>query len=71
MREWLWKLRGTKTCREFGKELGISEQYYWLIEQGYRQQRMRVILIAKVAEVTGRPVEELVEAEREFYRENH
>ena len=63
MREWLRELRGSKTCKEFGKQLGISEQYYWLIEQGYRQKRMGVDLISRLAKVTGKSVKKLVEAE--------
>lgn len=58
------------TCKEFGKRLGISEQYYWLIEQGYRQKRMSVDLISRLAKVTGKSVKKLVEAEN-AYRENH
>lgn len=70
MREWLRELRGSKTCKEFGKQLGISEQYYWLIEQGYRQKRMSVDLISRIAKVTGKSVKKLVEAEN-AYRANH
>lgn len=57
------------TCKEFGKRLGISEQYYWLIEQGYRQKRMGVDLLTKIAKVTKKPIKKLVEAEN-AYREN-
>ena len=68
MRDWLWKLRGTKTNKEFGASIGLSEQYYWMVENGYRQKRMSVDLLAKIAEVTGKPIEMLVEAENEYHR---
>lgn len=70
MRDWLRELRGSMTCKEFGKKLGVSEQYYWLIEQGLRGQRMRVDLIAQIAKVTGKSVKKIMEAES-AYRENH
>ena len=70
MRDWLRELRGSMTCKEFGKMLGISEQYYWLIEQGYRQKRMGVDLLTKIAKATKKPIKKLLEAEN-AYRENH
>lgn len=70
MREWLRELRGDKTNKEFGASIGLSEQYYWMVENGYRQKRMSVDLLTKISEVTKTPVKKLVEAEN-AYRANH
>lgn len=70
MREWLRELRGSKTNKEFGESIGLSEQYYWMVENGYRQKRMSVDLISRIAKVTGKSVKKLVEAE-DAYRANH
>lgn len=70
MRDWLRELRGSKTNKEFGASIGLSEQYYWMVENGYRQKRMSVDLISRIAKVTGKSVKKLVEAE-DAYRENH
>lgn len=68
MRDWLRELRGSMTNKEFGESIGLSEQYYWMVENGYRQKRMSVDLLTKIAEVTKKPVKKLVEAENEYHR---
>lgn len=70
MRQWLRNLRGLKTCKEFGQELGLSEQYYWLIENGYRQKRMDYRLLLKIALVSGKPLAEVMEAENQWRNES-
>ena len=49
-------------------KLGITEAYYWLVENGQRQRRMDVVFIYKLSQVTGVPVEELVRKELEWER---
>lgn len=68
MRDWLRELRGSKTNKEFGESIGLSKQYYWMVENGYRQKRMSVDLISRIAKVTGKSVKKLVEAENEYHR---
>lgn len=68
MREWLRDLRGEKTCKQMAEELGITEAYYWLVEQGKRQKRMNVLFIWRLSQVTGVPVNDLVWKELQWER---
>lgn len=66
MRAWLRDARkaSKKTARDFAQELGLTENHYWLIEQGTRKKVLDLNLAVKIAEVTGMTIEEVVEHER-------
>lgn len=70
MREWLKALRGGKTCKEFGAELGLSEVTYNRIEHGNRQKKMDYRLLLKIALVSGKPLAEVMEAENQWRNES-
>lgn len=53
MREWLKQLRGSMTTKEVAQKLGISQQYYSLIESGERQKKMDVQTCVNLATVFG------------------
>ena len=58
MRTWLKDLRNSKgmTQREMAQKLGITEAYYALIENGQRQKKMDVTILAGIAKATGTSV---------------
>ena len=71
-RTWLIRLRKANglTCKEFGAKIGISESYYWNLEQGLRASRgLSVETVCKIAEATGAKVNELLNAEIAWGRE--
>ena len=51
MREWLKQRRTEQhlTGAELGRQVGISESYYFLIESGKRQNPMTVDMAVKLA----------------------
>lgn len=67
MRDWLKAVRTEKhlTMKDMGKKLGISESYYCAIENGTRQKKMDVTLIAALACVFEVSVSDIVQAECE------
>ncbi len=67
MRKYLKNMRSDKkmTQKQLAEMLGISTQYYSLIENGERQQEISVSLLVKLAEVFGVPVDELIRKEGE------
>lgn len=53
-RTWLIKARGERTCKEVAKALGITESYYWRVEQGIRGSRgLPLDRVIKVAQILG------------------
>ena len=58
MRTWLKELRISRnmTQKEMAKKLGITEAYYALIENGQRQKKMDVTILAGIAKATGMSV---------------
>ncbi len=65
MRSYLKILRQEKGMSqlEVAKELGISESYYNLIENGKRQNNMRINRALKLAKIFGITLEKLFELE--------
>lgn len=51
VREWLKKLRGEMSEQDAAKKLGITQQYYNLIETGKRQKKMDIQLCEKIAKI--------------------
>lgn len=48
-----------------GKELGISESYYCMIENGERQKKMDITLLSLIAQVLDKPITEIIRMETE------
>lgn len=68
MREWLKNSRKEKgiTMSELARKLDISESYYCLIENGERQKRMDISLLAKLADTLNIPIAEIVALEEKW-----
>ena len=60
MRKWLKDARTAKnmTMKQIAAELGITESYYSLIENGDRQKTMDISLAKKLSEILSIPVPE-------------
>lgn len=58
MRTWLKDLRISRnmTQKEMAKAIGITKAYYSLIENGQRQKKMDVTILAGIAKATGTSV---------------
>lgn len=54
------------TQQYVAEKVGISTQYYSLIERGERKQEMSISMLCKLSEVFDVSVSELIEAERNF-----
>ena len=67
MRGYLKNMRENKgmTQQDVAGQLGISYQYYSLIENGDRQKNMDITLAAKIAAVFGVEIGEIVRLEKE------
>lgn len=65
MREWLKTARTEKnlTMKEMGSKLGISESYYCSIENGIRQKKMDLGLVAALASILGISMETIAQHE--------
>lgn len=68
MREWLKTARVEKnlTMKEMGVKLGISESYYCSIENGIRQKKMDLGLVAALASILEIPMEAIAQFESEW-----
>lgn len=66
MREWLKNLRESKqmTQQSVADLLGISKQYYQLIEAHERQKKMDITLITKIADIFNVSLNEIVQQEK-------
>lgn len=71
MREWLKTARTEKrlTMKEMGTKLGISESYYCSIENGSRQKKMDIGLVAAIAAILGAPMEAIARMEAEWAKQ--
>lgn len=65
MREWLQTARREKgmTKRQVANAIGITESYYGFIEKGVRQKKMDITLVAKIADVLGLNVTDIISFE--------
>lgn len=72
-RNYLRKLREDRGLSQFqmAEELEISQQYYSLIENGDRQQKMSVDLLVKLAAIFHVRLSELIEMERSEAENDH
>lgn len=66
MREWLKDLREEKqfTQQNVADMLGISKQYYQLIEAHERQKKMDITLMTKLSEIFDVSFNEIIEQEK-------
>lgn len=66
MREYLKAMRSERglTLQNIADKLGITKQYYQLIENGERQQNMDITLACKIADAMGVSLTDIVENER-------
>lgn len=68
MREYLIKLRKGKslTQQQMADKIGITKQYYSLIEKGKRQKKMDIVLVSAIASVFDMPIEQIAKYEKEL-----
>lgn len=66
MREYLKKLREDKglTLQNVADKIGISKQYYHLIENGERQRKMDITLVKSLSSVFEVPLETIINYEQ-------
>lgn len=63
-RTWLIKARGERTCKEVAKALGITESYYWRMEQGIRGTKgLPLDKVIKTSQILGIDPMEALNAE--------
>ena len=72
MRQWMVDARLAKglTQAQAAKLLQITESYYCYIENGERQKKMDITLVARLSEVLGVPLNEIVAMEQANLLEN-
>lgn len=65
MRQWLKNIRESKgiSQQNVAEKVGITRQYYQLIEAGERQQKMDITLIAKLSQVFGVSMNQIIDNE--------
>lgn len=68
MREWLKNLRQERgmTQQQVAKKMGLSTSYYSFIETGFRQKKMDIVVIAKLAEVFDISIQEIADLETAY-----
>ena len=68
MREWLKKLREKTNMSQqnIAEKIGISQNYYSMIESGERQSKMTLDMANKLAEVFGVPIADILEQEKKL-----
>lgn len=57
------RLKNNLTQAEVASRLGICNSCYSLIENGYRQKNMDIVLVAKLADVFGISIAHIVDSE--------
>ena len=67
MRDYLVDLREQRneTQQDVAGAIGVSRQYYSMIEDGSRQKRMDIALVGLLANHFGVPMTEIIEKEQE------
>ena len=65
MREYLKLMRESMglSLQDMADKIGISRQYYQLIENGERQKKMDITLVKSIATIFGVPLETIIEQE--------
>ena len=61
LRDWLKQKREEKgfTMKQMGEKLGISESYYFAIENGTRQKKMDLVLVSALSAALDMPITEI------------
>jgi len=62
------RIKNCLSQTEAAVKLGVTQQYYSLIENGARQQSISLELIKNLSAIFGVPVNELIDAEDEYAR---
>ena len=67
MRDWLFNSRKEKdlTQAQIAERIGITESYYCMIENGDRQKRMDITLVAKLSDILDIPIAKIAELEKQ------
>lgn len=70
-REYLKKMRTEMglTMQDMGDALGMSRQYYNLIETGVSQKRMDITLVRRIADIFGVTLEDIARFEQAWLAE--
>lgn len=70
-RMYLQKLREQRneTQQDVANALGISRQYYAMIEDGSRQKRMDILLVSRIADHFDMAVSDVIALEKEMNAE--
>ena len=70
-REYLKKMRTEMglTMQDMGDALGMSRQYYNLIETGVSQKRMDITLVRRIADIFGVTLEDIARFEQAWLTE--
>lgn len=65
MRDYLKAMRKDRglSLQDMADKIGISRQYYQLIENGERQKKMDITLVKRIATVLGVSLETIIEQE--------
>lgn len=65
MREYLKLMRESRglSLQDMADKIGISRQYYQLIENGERQKKMDITLVKSIATIFCVPLETIIEQE--------
>lgn len=73
MRQYLKELRQRKNISQLqvGKKLGISESYYNLIENGQRQEDMKISTLRKLSKLFDITTDELIKLENKYLEEKN
>lgn len=68
MREYLKRLREEKqmSMQDVADKIGISRQYYQMIEYGERQKKMDITLVKKISDVFNVPLSEIISEEQAY-----
>lgn len=65
MRDWLKGKRTERglTMAQMAERLDLTESYYSLVESGKRQQKMDIVLAAKLSTVLAFPIDQIIRLE--------
>ena len=68
MREYLvdYRKKSDFSQHYVAKRLGISSQYYQMIENGTRQKNMNITLVSKLSDVFCVPMQEIINQEQQW-----
>jgi len=67
MRDWLKNLREDKKMSTYSaaEAIGVSQSYYFAIEQGDRQKKMDIVLATKISSAFGVSVGKIIKLEND------